>query len=54
MHRSSPRMTSLIGLMGRQLRLSPRKRRLVRRRRKDTLRISTEIRVMGLRLLRNS
>ena len=53
MHRFSPRMTNLIGLMGRQLRLSPRKRRLLRRR-KDTLRISTEIRVMALRLLRNS
>jgi hypothetical protein len=46
-------MTSLIGLMGRRLRLSPRKRRVARRR-KGILRISTEIRVMGLRLSRNS
>jgi hypothetical protein len=39
--------------MGRPLRSNPRKRRVVRRR-KGTLRISTGIRVMALRLLRNS
>jgi hypothetical protein len=53
MHRYSPRMTSLIGPMGRRLRLSPRKRRLAKRR-KGTLKISTEIRVMVLRLSRNN
>jgi hypothetical protein len=52
MHRYSLRMTNLIGPMGRRLRLSPRKRRLERR--KGILRISTEIRVMVLRLSRNS